>query len=134
MGCGVSRAFATCLRVCGLIREQQRKILGVGGACWIPVRFRRSGPDRIRGKECSCFCHQGRKYSRNWGLPEERSPQSGAHQALNQNLVATFDSRGVDSYSVLMGPGYSDTSESMVNSVTPSTVAWATKILSKGSL
>ena len=91
-------------------------------------------PDRTRGKESSCFCHKGRKYSRNWGLPEERSPQSGAHQALNQNLVATFDSRGVDSYTVLMGPGYSDTSESMVNSVTPSTVAWATKILSKGSL
>ena len=32
MGCEVSRAFATCLRVCGLIREQQRKIFGVAGA------------------------------------------------------------------------------------------------------
>jgi hypothetical protein len=37
-------------------------------------------------------------------------------------------------YTVLMGPGYCDTKESMVNSVTPSTVAWATKTLSKGSL
>src|ERR1700680_3000215 len=37
-------------------------------------------------------------------------------------------------YTVLIGPAYCDTKESMVNSVTPSTVACATKILSKGSL
>ena len=40
----------------------------------------------------------------------------------------------VDSYTSLIGPGYCDTKESIVNSVTPSTVACATKILSKGSL
>ena len=71
---------------------------------------------------------------RSWGLSEERSPQSGAHQALNQILAAILYSRGVDSYTVRIGPGYSDTNGSMVNSVTPSTVACATKILSKGSL
>jgi len=38
------------------------------------------------------------------------------------------------SYTFLIGPGYCDTKESMVSSVTPSTVACATKILSKGSL
>ena len=43
-------------------------------------------------------------------------------------------SSSVDSYTVLIGPGYCDTKESMVSSVTPSTVACATKILSKGSL
>ena len=37
-------------------------------------------------------------------------------------------------YTALIGPGYCLTTESMVNSVTPSTVACATKILSKGSL
>lgn len=37
-------------------------------------------------------------------------------------------------YTALIGPGYCDTTESMVSSVTPSTVACATKILSKGSL
>ena len=37
-------------------------------------------------------------------------------------------------YTILIGPGYCDTRESMVSSVTPSTVACATKILSKGSL
>lgn len=36
-------------------------------------------------------------------------------------------------YTALIGPGYCDTTESMVSSVTPSTVACATKILSKGS-
>src|ERR1700680_3713216 len=36
----------------------------------------------------------------------------------------------VDSYTVLIGPGYCDTKESMVNNVIPSTVACATKILS----
>jgi hypothetical protein len=40
----------------------------------------------------------------------------------------------VDSYTLLMGPGYCDTKESVVNSVIPSTVACATKTLSKGSL
>ena len=39
-----------------------------------------------------------------------------------------------DRYTALIGPGYCETRESMVSSVTPSTVAWATKILSKGSL
>jgi hypothetical protein len=42
--------------------------------------------------------------------------------------------REVDSYTVLIGPAYCDTRESMVSSVRPSTVACATKILSKGSL
>lgn len=37
-------------------------------------------------------------------------------------------------YTAMIGPGYCDTTESMVSSVTPSTVACATKILSKGSL
>jgi hypothetical protein len=37
-------------------------------------------------------------------------------------------------YTVLIGPGYWDAKESVVRSVTPSTVACATKILSKGSL
>src|SRR5271170_7148072 len=36
-------------------------------------------------------------------------------------------------YTVLIGPAYCDTSESMVSSVTPSTVACATRIRSKGS-
>ena len=40
----------------------------------------------------------------------------------------------LDPYTILIGPGYCDTRESMVSSVTPSTVACATKILSKGSL
>lgn len=40
----------------------------------------------------------------------------------------------LDFYTVLIGPGYCDTKASMVSSVTPSTVACATKILSKGSL
>ena len=37
-------------------------------------------------------------------------------------------------YTVLIGPGYCDTKESMVSNVIPSTVACATKILSNGSL
>ena len=39
-----------------------------------------------------------------------------------------------DSYTALIGPGYCETKESIVSNVTPSTVACATKILSKGSL
>jgi hypothetical protein len=31
MGCEGSRAFATCLRACGLIRERKRKIFGSPG-------------------------------------------------------------------------------------------------------
>lgn len=42
--------------------------------------------------------------------------------------------RIVDPYTILIGPGYCDTKASMVSSVIPSTVACATKILSKGSL
>lgn len=37
-------------------------------------------------------------------------------------------------YIALIGPGYCDSRESVVNNVIPSTVAWATKTLSKGSL
>ena len=37
-------------------------------------------------------------------------------------------------YTAVIEPGYCNTTESMVSSVTPSTVACATKILSKGSL
>ena len=40
----------------------------------------------------------------------------------------------LDPYTALIGPGYCETRESMVSSVTPSTVACATKVLSKGSL
>jgi hypothetical protein len=40
----------------------------------------------------------------------------------------------LDPYTALIGPGFCETRESMVSSVTPSTVACATKILSKGSL
>jgi len=49
-------------------------------------------------------------------------------------LGSTFHVISRDSYTVLIGPGYCDTKESMVSNVTPSTVACATKILSKGSL
>jgi hypothetical protein len=64
-----------------------------------------------------------------------RGLQSSPHFSGPQPVVAStrrFDS--VDYCTVLIGPGYWDTKESMVRSVTPSTVACATKILSKGSL
>jgi hypothetical protein len=55
-------------------------------------------------------------------------------QGIRSSILGGEPGREVDSYTVLIGPAYCDTKESMVNSVTPSTVACATKILSKGSL
>src|SRR5437588_13011183 len=54
--------------------------------------------------------------------------------SVQPDIFLYSHSSSVDSYTVLIGPGYCDTKESMVSSVTPSTVACATKILSKGSL
>jgi hypothetical protein len=62
-----------------------------------------------------------------------------AKQITGEVRIATQEPRWNGSaiwnrYTALIGPGYCDTAESMVSSVTPSTVACATKILSKGSL
>ena len=62
-----------------------------------------------------------------------------ANRPRMESTIATQERRGnrtciLDRYTALIGPGYCETRESMVSSVTPSTVAWATKILSKGSL
>ncbi len=58
-----------------------------------------------------------------------------AHKRRTTGIFASiFRFSSLNPYTVLIGPGYCDTKESMVSSVTPSTVACATKILSKGSL
>jgi hypothetical protein len=60
--------------------------------------------------------------------------QFGPYPVHYQIFATTSALSSVNSYTVLIGPGYGDTRGSMVSSVTPSTVACATKILSKGSL
>lgn len=72
----------------------------------------------------------------NRGMPRQISLTSKFRKASGRknqpmNRVARG---GLDRYTVLIGPGYWETRESKVSSVTPSTVACATKILSKGSL
>ena len=58
------------------------------------------------------------------------------HPKAPAGLAYTFRRKEISlhSYTVLIGPGYCATKESLVNRVIPSTVAWAIKILSKGSL
>jgi len=72
-----------------------------------------------------------------WISHEERA--DCAKQITGEVHVATQEPRWNGTafwnrYTALIGPGYRLTTESMVSSVTPSTVACATKILSKGSL
>jgi hypothetical protein len=70
------------------------------------------------------------KLNRHPKLPFRQIPtQSSCHCPPRWNGTAFWNC-----YTALIGPGYCDTTESMVSSVTPSTVACATKILSKGSL
>jgi len=68
------------------------------------------------------------------GLFENRADVATAQVRRRPVVLSTPNGASADSYTVLIGPGYWDTKESMVNSVIPSTVACATKTRSKGSL
>ena len=70
--------------------------------------------------------------SRPLACPTRTASVLARHTTRYSRLLPT--PQRVDFYTVLIGPGYCDTKVSTVRSVTPSTVACATRILSKGSL
>jgi hypothetical protein len=88
-----------------------------------------------RRSEKSCLFRQFECYG--GGALEIAVLERKAGDVSERNILRRSAHLGLalwSSYSVLIGPGYCDTRESMVNNVMPSTVACATKTLSNGSL
>jgi hypothetical protein len=100
---------------------------------FLSLRF---APYRYQGSQ-----HQGHVFlSGDHGLRNSHEERADCAKPITGEVhVATQEPRWNGTafwnrYTALIGPGYCDTAESTVSSVTPSTVACATKILSKGSL